>query len=46
MGVTGGEVLCINLIFIVNPLIMSIWVQGTLLHANATRYIYIYISDC
>lgn len=46
MGVTGGEVLCINLIFIVNPPTMSVWVQGTLLHANGTRYIYIYISDC
>lgn len=44
MGVRGGEVLCINLIFIVNPRTMSIWVQGTLLHANGTRYIYIYLT--
>lgn len=44
MGVTGGEVLCINLIFIVNPRTMSVWVQGTLQHANGTRYIYIYLT--
>lgn len=44
MGVMGGEVLCINLIFIVNPRTMSVWVQGTLLHANGTRYIYIYLT--